>query len=250
MTPLIRAALAPLYSKAINGFPALAPIYRRLLQREIRPPFRRRFAVGGLHEAIKREFGKKRGGIFIEAGANDGLLFSNTAYLEFYCAWSGLLVEPSPHKFVECVRNRPNSIVVHCALVPASFTDDHVELRYCNLMSYVPELAEIDQLQHIIDGTPYLLGFEKKLSGQVFLAPAKTLVDVLTERDFRHVDLMVLDLEGAELAALRGMDFGRCTVDAILIEARDIEKTDTILGHYGFCRRTQLTHIDYLYRRT
>ena len=84
----------------------------------------------------------------------------------------------------------------------------------------------------------------------MFLAPAKTLTSVLAEHDFRHVDLMVLDLEGAELSALRGMDFTRCSVDAILIEVRDIDKTDTMLSQHGFCHRVQLTRRDYLYRST
>jgi FkbM family methyltransferase len=245
----IRTVLVPFYRKAVNRFPSLAPLYRRVLQREARPPFRRRFAVDGLHEVIKREFGIRRGGVFFEAGANDGLLFSNTAYLEFYCAWSGLLVEALPHKFVECVRNRPRSIVTHCALVPPDFAGDHVELRYCNLMSYAPGLAEIDEPQQIADGNPYLLGSEQKLLAQIFLAPAKTLSDVLAEHNLRHIDLMVLDLEGAELAALRGMDFTRYSVGALLIEARgDVKQMDTILSQHGFCRRAQLTHRDYLYR--
>jgi hypothetical protein len=76
-------------------------------------------------------------------------------------------------------------------------------------------LAEIDQLQQIADAKPYLLGSEQKLSAQIFLAPAKTLSDVLAEHDVSHIDLMVLDLEGAELAALRGMNFTRYSVDAI-----------------------------------
>jgi FkbM family methyltransferase len=248
MARRIHSTFAPLYNKAITRFPFLAPIYRRTLKREIRPPFRRRFAADRLHEAIKHEFGNKRGRIFFEAGANDGLLFSNTAYLEFYCGWSGLLVEALPHKFVECVRNRPHSIVVHCALVPPDFTRDHVEIRYCDLMSYAPDIAEIDQLQQIADQVSYLL--ESDLSAQMFLAPAKTLTNLLAEHDFRHIDLMVLDLEGAELAALRGMDFARCTVDAILIEVHDIERTDAILSQHGFCHRVQLARRDYLYRNT
>ena len=132
---------------------------------------------------------------------------------------------------------------------PPDFIGDHVELRYCNLMSYAPALAEIDQVQQVADGTPYLLGSEQKLSAQIFLAPAKTLTNVLMEHNFRHVDLMVLDLEGAELAALRGMDFTRCGVAAILIEVRDIEKTDAMLSQHGFRQYVQLTDRDYLYRR-
>ena len=38
----------------------------------------------------------KTGGTFIEAGAFDGIFFSNTLYLELFRSWSGLLVEPHP----------------------------------------------------------------------------------------------------------------------------------------------------------
>src|ERR1700720_2205343 len=111
---VLRAALVPIYRSVANCLPFLVPIYRNIAHREPRPPFRRKFAAGEMHEMIKKEFAHLRGGVFFEAGANDGLLFSNTAYLERYCGWKGLLVEAIPHKFVECVRNRPNSIVEHC----------------------------------------------------------------------------------------------------------------------------------------
>jgi hypothetical protein len=243
----IRQAIIPLYQRTINRFPSVAPIYRRVMHREPAPPFRRRFAAQGLHDIIKREFGSLRGGVFLEAGANDGLLFSNTAYLEFYCGWRGLLIEALPHKFVECVKNRPNSIVEHCALVPPDFAGRCVELRYCNLMSHVPGLTEIDQNQHLKEGEPYLLGAERKLAGQVFLAPAKTLAELLSKHNATHIDMMVLDLEGAELPALRGMDFDRCNVSAIVIEARDVAAVDGFLSPRGFRRQARLTHHDYLY---
>jgi hypothetical protein len=50
------------------------------------------------------------------------------------------------------------------------------------------------------------------------------------------------------LAALRGMDFTRCGVDAILIEVRHIEKADAMLSQHGFRQGVQLTDRDYLYR--
>jgi hypothetical protein len=75
------------------------------------------FTSNQMHRKIKQQFGF-RGGFYFEVGANDELEQSNTAYLERYLGWRGILVEPAPHKFVECVRNRTRSKVVHAALVP------------------------------------------------------------------------------------------------------------------------------------
>ena len=46
-------------------------------------------------------FGFKNNGIFIEAGACDGILNSNTYLLEKEFSWSGLLVEPLNDYFIE-----------------------------------------------------------------------------------------------------------------------------------------------------
>jgi FkbM family methyltransferase len=247
----LRPTLTRCYQRITDRFPSIAPLYRSIAHRESNPPFRRRFAINELHQAIKREFAGKLGGVFFEAGANDGLLFSNTAYLERYCQWSGILVEAVPHKFVECVRNRPCSVVEHCALVSPDFGGECVEIRYSNLMSYAPALANIDERKQIMDGSEFLLGPEKKLSSQVFLAPARTMQDLISKHNIKKIDFMVLDLEGAEIEALRGMNFHRCRVENILIEARDfpdLRATDEFLSTFGFKRYAQLTHRDYLYR--
>jgi hypothetical protein len=53
----LREALVPFYRDFANSFPFLVPVYRNIAHRELHPPFRRKFAVGELHEAIKRESG-------------------------------------------------------------------------------------------------------------------------------------------------------------------------------------------------
>lgn len=249
-TRSFRPALATIYGRLVNKFPALAPVYRWIAHRESYPPFRRKFARRELHDAIKRECGQIRGGVFFEAGANDGISFSNKAYLERYCGWTGILVEALPHKFVECVKNRPGNIVEHCALVPASFSRTYVEIRYTGLSSQCPQLSDLDPESHVANEARYLLGWEKRLFGQVFLAPARTLAEVLAKHGVRHVDFMSLDLEGAEVEALKGMDFEACVVDRLLIETLgESDTVDDLLVKRGFRRSAQFTHRDYFYRR-
>jgi len=75
------------------------------------------------------------------------------------------------------------------------------------------------------------------------------LRDVFDKHDIRHVDFMVLDLEGAELEALEGMDFEACRIDRILVEALSGPKMlDGFLAKHGFRRSAQFTHRDFLYR--
>ena len=44
-------------------------------------------------------FGRAKKGFFIEAGAYNGLDFSNTLYFEKVLQWTGILVEPNPDAF-------------------------------------------------------------------------------------------------------------------------------------------------------
>src|SRR5262245_59004648 len=76
-------------------------------------------------------------GIFVEAGANDGLRQSNTLYFEKYRGWTGLLVEPVPELAERCRRNRPGCVVENCALVAEDYAAATVPMTYCNLMSVV-----------------------------------------------------------------------------------------------------------------
>ena len=41
-------------------------------------------------------------GYFIELGANDGVIQSNTLHYEIYKNWNGILIEPIKSKFDQC----------------------------------------------------------------------------------------------------------------------------------------------------
>ena len=75
--------------------------------RSVARRFRRQsYALHELDRALARILRKRRG-VFVEAGANDGIAQSNTYYLERYLGWRGLLIEPIPELFRRCVVNRP-----------------------------------------------------------------------------------------------------------------------------------------------
>lgn len=72
-------------------------------------------------------FKHKENGFFIELGANDGLTQSNTALLEFYRGWKGVLVEPSLNAYTECCKNRPASTCFNLACVSNTFEESEIQ---------------------------------------------------------------------------------------------------------------------------
>lgn len=159
-------------------------------------------------------------GYFVEAGANDGFTQSNTYYLERFRGWRGLLIEPIPELCARCRRERRRSTVVQAALVSPDFARTEVEMQYAGLMSVAEDAFGDDEVRrrHVAAGAR-----QAGVRGTYTVrAPARTLSAILAaEGGGREVDLLSLDVEGAELAALAGLDLARHAPRFICVEARD-----------------------------
>ena len=159
------------------------------------------------------------GGYFVEAGAHDGFTQSNTYYFERLRSWRGVLIEASPGLYAQCRRRRPAATTMHTALVGPEHTGATILLREAGLMSLVsgaqePAAAE----RHLARAR----AFGQPVSEQAIDVPAATLDVVLARAGAPAVfDLLSLDIEGHEPAALRGIDFTRWKPQWLCIEVRD-----------------------------
>ncbi|MGE3316128.1 MAG: FkbM family methyltransferase [Planctomycetaceae bacterium] len=184
-------------------------------------------------------------GFFIEAGANDGIEFSNTLYFEKYRNWSGLLIEPLPQQAALCAENRPRCYVENCALVSSDYTGPTIEMRFCGQLSLVKGAMKCDETErkHIERGCEL-----QKIETYSLTVPARTLTSILESHGILHVDFLSLDVEGYELEALRGLDFDRYHPSFMLIEAHSRDELDRFLRpHYEPI--AELSRQDVLYRR-
>lgn len=229
--------------------PALLKMYRTLRrgQYQLWPP-RRTYARGELHERIKERFGFNNG-FFVEVGAYDGLTASNTAYLEKYYGWRGILIEALPHKAFECLRNRPAASVVHCALVADDFVGDYVEMRHLHTMSIVADGRTLipDMNLHLERGDKYGSDVDRRARNIRFFAPAHTLSAILDKHGSPQVDLFSLDVEGYELNVLRGLDLTRHRPRAILLETWEPDKVTQFMTSAGYRLIEEYERRNYLF---
>ena len=165
------------------------------------------------------------GGFFVEAGANDGVNFSNTYYLERARGWNGLLVEGIPDLYAACVRHRPGSHVANCALVAPENDGSTVTMQYSNLQSIVEGALPY---AHVEAG----LASQNERTYEVTV-PGRTLTSVLDDVAPSRFDLLVLDVEGYEDQVLRGLDLDRYTPSFALIEVLDDERRLAVEGVLG-----------------
>lgn len=198
-------------------------------------------ADGGL-DTLLAQLVPSGGGVFIEAGAHDGYTQSNTYFLERHCGWHGVLVEAVPELFARARARRPRSQVFGCALVSPEREGTLVEVRFGDLCSAVG--ADPD---HVARG----LGPSRR-RGYSVEVPGRTLSAVLEEAGVGRADVLVLDVEGAELDVLAGLDLERHGPAHMLVETNDRAAQQpgvdaALASHYEFVRA--VTAVDLLYRR-
>lgn len=188
------------------------------------------FALNDLDRKLEK-YCDWRDGFFVELGANDGQTQSNTLHFELAKGWRGVLIEPIPHRFVECLRLRGERSAVFCAAcVPFDHDGQWVPMRYADLMTTSDTLTTLrDQDQHLQKAE----GHFDSAESYEFAAKARTITSILDEaRAPESIDLLSLDVEGAELSVLRGLDTGKYSFRYMLIETAEIAAVEAELTGY------------------
>jgi FkbM family methyltransferase len=146
-------------------------------------------------------------GFYVELGANDGISQSNTLYLEKNLNWRGVLVEPNNENYLKCIENRSKlNAIFHNACVGFEYKNASVNFLYADLMSVSLDLESdiSDPYVHQKIGLNFL---PDNTSDLRFVAPAATLNKLLIKANAPSlIDLLVLDVEGAEIEVLKGID--------------------------------------------
>ncbi len=72
-----------------------------------------RFSRDGIDKKLENLLPHKNG-FYVELGANDGALASNSYYFDLKKNWKGILIEPAPNLFLSCKKRRGKNNFVFC----------------------------------------------------------------------------------------------------------------------------------------
>ena len=139
-----------------------------------------------------------------------------------YLGWRGVLIEGSPLSYPRLVGNRKDDICVHAAACNVS--------REVHFMS--ADLSPDITLETMVSG---ILKFMPEEFLETWYKDAKLdaavkilclpLSHILPKVGLKHIDFMSLDVEGAELAVLRSIDFEAVRISVMVIETDGHDKT-------------------------
>ena len=214
---------------------------------DIPEPKKQYFGLNNLDEKLEKHLNYD-GGFFVELGANNGVNQSNTLYYEKFRNWHGVLIEPTLHNFLQCKTNRSTKSKIYCnACTSFEYKEKFVEIIYSNLMS-VPKGLESDILDpdaHAKDGKKFLHPLEENIS---FGAVARPLNEILKDAKAPELmDFLSLDVEGAEIEVLKGLNTHEFKFKFMCIESRNIDKLSHYLIPKGYQLIEKLSHWDYLF---
>lgn len=166
-------------------------------------------------------------GFFVEIGCIDGKRFSNTYHFERK-GWKGICVEAHADYIPLMKTNRPNSIVVHCAV--GEKDEDDVTF-YANARGALSSLDPTTEERWRRDYAKYFSGFTEQR------VQKRTLTSIFKQCAAPQIDILSIDIEGYEVEAMSGLDFSFYKPRVIAVESDSPdhrEKLEKMLTGAGY----------------
>lgn len=186
--------------------------------------------LAGLHNKATSQIGQdiwvlemtsfKRGGYFVEFGATNGILLSNSYLLEKEFGWHGLCAEPNPRSFEDLKKNRLCTVSPACI---GAVSGEEVEFIFAEAYGGMSRDSETDN--HHGKREAY------REAGDTAILTTISLHDFLTFHNApKRIDYISIDTEGSEFSILQNFPFEKWDVRLLTIEHNFTEQRAKIRG--------------------
>lgn len=162
-------------------------------------------------------FKRLRNGVFVDVGAHDGVSLNNTLFFEESRGWTGINVEPICSVFDKLVLRRPNCINVNVACTDYDYSSAEFVLNLGNTEMLSGLAKDFDPRHH----ARVLRENKQNGGGETLIIKVltRTVSSICQEHNITHINYLSIDVEGAEFAVIRGIDFSKLFIDVIAFEA-------------------------------
>jgi FkbM family methyltransferase len=164
------------------------------------------YAHNGEDVLLRRVFGDRKEGFYIDVGAHHPVHFSLTKH--FYdLGWHGVDIDANPALAAALRRARPRDTVLNVGISNqrGSMTFFEFPPEWAGLSTF----DEQEALRHAREGRPFTRRTVETL----------TLRDVFEAHRGTPVDFLSIDVEGHEARVLQGADFSLCRPTVLIVES-------------------------------
>ena len=166
---------------------------------------------------IRDFFQDRRGGVFVDVGANHYRDSSTTYYLEKNLGWSGLAIEPLAQFEADYKTHRPKTRFL--PFFVSDVSDD------------VAKLYVLDE-HTVVSSSDKAFTERTGANPREMTVPTITLNDLLPRHGIEKFDFLSMDIELSEPKALAGFDLRRFSPELVCIEAHS-EVRQFILDYFA-----------------
>jgi len=167
---------------------------------------------------------------YVEVGACDPFIASNTAYMDLELNWSGICIEPHPVSFQKLKNSIRTCKKYNCAI---SDYNGHAEFiagyDYISMISGIKENYSNDHWNRLLRES-----IEHNSDFETLSVECRTLSSILEENNMNDIDYLSIDTEGSEEKILKGIDFKKYNIKIIGIENNDNSNIRDILLNNGY----------------
>jgi len=174
-------------------------------------------------EFIINYFKGKKNGVFIDVGAHDGITLSNTYVLEKEYGWTGICFEPMPRQFKNLDESR-DCIKYNCAIYDTNGTEKFTLVDYDGYPDMLSGITKDITHKHMSG----ILSESSRVGAKLKHIDIQTRIlnEVLSENNIFEIDFLSVDVEGAELKVMKGINFDEFHIKVIVFE--NGENTDDV----------------------
>lgn len=189
----------------INKFKKLRSKIKKIIQNK----YKRSYSQSGEDMILNTIFAGIKNGIYVDVGANDPYIHSNTQYF-YEKGWNGINIDPNNLiiKRLNKIRKRDKNIK---ALI--SDTGKKLEYYYYESSSY--------------NGCVYYENIPSKLLYKEIIESIP-LNSLLMQNNCTKFDLLSIDVEGHDLNVLRSLDLTKIRPNIIIIESFSMDVLEDI----------------------
>jgi FkbM family methyltransferase len=182
-----------------------------------------------IYVLLKSKF--KKNGYFVEFGACDGILDSNTFYLEKVFKWKGIVCDPCIIWHKELQSNRKCNIDYSCVY---KVSNKEINFR----QAATPGLSSIDKFSSMDEHS-----LSRKKVAKIYKVKTISLNDLLKKyKAPKKIDYISIDTEGSEYEILKNFNFNKYHVKIITCEhnfTSNKQKVFKLLTSKGYKREYQ-----------